>query len=376
MKYLINILFINKEKKKNIFSGNAFYNVNTTKQDTVEITNKNIKIILERNKNYDLTNIMENELNAFHMQTIKTLLFYYASVKKFYKIKSINIELHIKSKINKIELNQYKQVLNNNFSINYNFQLNTLKNIFQIDKKSHAITQALSHFLNATTLTNSNERFEKLWKSFNAIYRYVGNTNKETDGHIAIRKFLLNNSNNFLKSTDIVKNYSTELLRKKLRLRELIKNDYEFKNHTISFVGFIYRYTDYRISELIKQTLVYREKHIKDIFSIKDAKTKFSNLGLNTLYSKYNTNSDKNCVYNEILTYLESNIQNNVQRDIELVAFLCIKYSYFIRNKIFHAERHDYSFTFIQSEQIEELDWINKILETLIFELIDSNNLW
>ena len=62
--------------------------------------------------------------------------------------------------------------------------------------------------------------------------------------------------------------------------------------------------------------------------------------------------------------------------ELEITVFICIKYCYYLRNKIFHAEKQDLTFRFAKNNLIFELEWVNEILETLIIELISANLSW
>jgi hypothetical protein len=111
--------------------------------------------------------------------------------------------------------------------------------------------------------------------------------------------------------------------------------------------------------------------------SIDNVQGKFNKLSnVAFLYTSCRGSASPTCIYDKVTKYLDDNFKNHIVSDIEVVTFICIKYSYYIRNKIFHAEKHDLSFRFIENKLTEELDWINNILETLILELIKVNNSW
>ena len=379
----ISFNYNSKISEEIIFSKEIPYKNSLGNLDKLKISNKFLEIRAERTAIISPKIILENDINTIHIQIIKSLLFYYLHFGKFIEISSIHITRE-KSKIleefiipnNNIKI---QQVLNKTFLLKQSYSFNSLhlQSIFNTDDKSIAIFNSTSYLLKALSSDESSEKFEKLWKAFNSIYRYIGKSENDNTCHIELRKYLINNKSLFPLSTTEVSSLDKKFLRNNLRLRDLILNDYKTKNRTVSFLSFIYRYTDSRISELLQETLVYKEKYLKEINSIKNVEKKFNNLGnITQLYQSCKNNPSTNCIYNKVVNYLQQNIDTNIVSDIEVITFICIKYSYFIRNKIFHAEKHDLSFRFIENNQVGEIKWINNILEILIVELLQNNDRW
>ena len=118
-------------------------------------------------------------------------------------------------------------------------------------------------------------------------------------------------------------------------------NDYSTNNKIIAFKDFVLRYSDERIMNLFRDVLVYRKEYLQ-------------NAGL----------------YDEVNTHIN---QNPIKNDVELVTLLSIKYAYFVRNKMFHGEIPDSTFKIHTDFVDNEIDILNKILSTLIYEIINSN---
>ena len=381
--YRVQILFKTDDDIENIYSENIGYKGSIGNTDSIIISNREINISAERSSIINPKSILDNDTNTIHTQIIKSLLFYYLYYKKFVEIESISIKREKSTVLQEFKLPntdiKLNQVLDSTFKISneFNFEIQHLSSIFENNEKSYALFNAISYLLKANIINESSGKFEKLWKAFNSIYRYFGNGKNENECHRIIRKFLIDNNAVFNLSIDKVKHFDKNLLRQKLRLRDLILNDYETKNLTVTFLSFIFRYSDQRICELLKETLVFREEYLKDILSINNVESKFNQLtNITPLYNSCKNNPSTDCIYNKVTEYLDNNINNNTSSDIELVVFICIKYAYYVRNKIFHAEKHDLSFRFIDNKLTDELEWINDILETLILELIKSNDSW
>ena len=84
----------------------------------------------------------------------------------------------------------------------------------------------------------------------------------------------------------------------------------------------------------------------------------------------------KDFTYNEIVKYLNNHIREKTVLDIKVITFICIKYAYYVRNKIFHAEKHDLSFRLMSNNEINGLTWLNDILQKLIIDLLENNDIW
>lgn len=381
--YIVKIHLNNCGIDKPIFSGGISYKGATNSLDKIVITNKLITIDSKRSAIINPKKILDNDSNTIHIQIIKSLLFYYLYVGKYVAISSIKITREKNEIIEEFTLpnngTPIIQVLNSSFLINnqINFNIENLKDLFENNEKALTLYNSISYILKANVAKESSDKFEKLWKSFNSIYRYLGNGESENKCQRIIRSLIINNESNFQLSKNKITQLDKVILREKIRFRDLILNDYKTKNLTVTFIAFIYRYSDHRICDILKDTLVYREKFIKDISSIENVERKFSKFEhITHIYQNCKNNSSENCIYNSVIEHLENNINNTTTSDIEVVLFICIKYAYYIRNQIFHAEKHDLSFKFTKNNLTDELDWLNDILETLILELISNNNLW
>jgi hypothetical protein len=377
--YTINITFDCPEENTEYFNGGIKYSIDGLKFDKCSINSSSIKIEAERNTNIQPIDILTNDSSTLHTQITKCLLYYYIHRRKFSKITSITVSrkrdtVFVTVTIPKENI-EIEQVVEQNFYINENYILNDIDDIFLMGDKSIALFNGLSYLLKALNTNESSNRFESLWKAFNSIYRYIGKNENENTCLINLRTFMVNNESLFNYSKNIVKNYETSELRKKIQFRNLILNDYPTKNHTVAYIAFLFRNTDKRLLNILLDTLPYREENIKTISSIDKLEGKFNGLNLSHLYNIIKANPDS-LLLNEVKKRIEQSIKNNIKSDIEVVIFICVKYAYFIRNKIFHAEKHDLSFKFIKNNLLYEIDWINNVFESLIVELINCNSEW
>lgn len=351
-------------------------------KDELIVDKQQIIINCYRSSKINLNNIVFSEANSIHNQIIKALIYFYIQANKFSEIEKIiivrknksNEEVKYQLPSKNIDL---EQILNNNYQ-GVNIDHNLIKKLFDKDDKSKALKYALTYLLKSLIDKEPSARFEKLWKSFNSIYRYIGSGRNENECHRILRTYILNNNSNFEKTTELVKNLTIEQLRQRIRVAELIQNDYDSSNKIVSFIAFVYRYSDNMISQLLLENLDYQKDNLESILSIQKIESKFNKFeSIKSIFHNNKNSTDTRIFYKTVKSYLENNISNPVESSkIEIVIFTCIKYSYFVRNKLFHAEKQDLTFRFASNSLINELDWINEVLQSLIIDLINNNGNW
>ena len=286
---------------------------------------------------------MANSSNSINKQILKGLLYYYSLAKKFPKIKTISI---IRNKTNEhdyiYKINHsyiIQPIISKNITI-FCFNKNIIKELFNESERGNVYRIVLSYWLKAIASTERYYKFDHLWRAFNRIYLYESNQIKDLNGLIEMRKFILNNADSFLDTILITNAISYDDLRK-FRWRQLILNDFDTYKKTDAFRNFVFRYSDERIMNLFKDILPYREEFLK-------------NVGL----------------YGDVVSHIN---QDPIIKDGELVTLLSIKYAYFVRNKMFHGEIPDSTFKIYNDNIDNEIDKLNEILSTLIYEILNSD---
>lgn len=274
-------------------------------KDDIEISPTLIKITAFRSSKINLEDIFYNHTSSMYIQILKTLIYFYLNSNKFVLINNISIQRYRDNKkfdSKEIKSSELTQVLTSEFKIlQSKINKQKLTKLFDNDEKGEVILIASSYLAKASSIPDEIETFERLWKAFNRIYKFIGNNQNETNCHITLRTFILKNISKFNLSINKVKMLTSTEIRNKLRWRALILNDYESPSKTKAFHDFVLRYSDKRIMEVIKEILPYRKDNLIS-----------ENL------------------YNKVETHVNSNIQQNHIKDEELVALLCIKYMYFV----------------------------------------------
>lgn len=311
--------------------------------DTFHFFKKSFSIRASRTKAYDGNTIFSNNANSINNQLLKGLLYYYAIARNLPKIKRVSL-IRKRSGIvkynYKLEGTEIIQPITTFVKNPFVFNSDVLKILFEESEKGNAIRNSLSYWLKGISSFERYYKFDHYWRAFNRLFLYQGNTIQDFEGMRQMRKFIINNPQYFQRSIGIIDEYSQSDLRK-YRWRSLILNNFSTIKQIGAYKDFIKRHTDERILKLFKELLPYREEFL-------------INKGL--------------------IQEVEAHINMApIRNSIEIVTLLCIKYAYFVRNKMFHGEIPDCTFKIHNDNLDIEMDNLNKLLSTLIFELLNSN---
>jgi len=348
-KYIIDIYFKKSNNNFIDYQLPSSYSGSRGFEDNIQIKPTHIKIIACRSKKINLDDVFYNHNNSMYIQIIKSIIFFYLNSKVYTTINKISIERFRKQKLldsKEIKSKDLSQILSKNFiPLNTEFKFENLKKLFDDDEKGKAILIASSYIVKASATSDEAERFEHLWKALNKLYKFIGGNKNELNCQVTLRGFILNNSYEFPLSKKNVTRITEEQLYQKLRWRAFISNNFNTLKQTEAFSDFIKRYSDVRIMSVLKKTLDYKEEHLKN----------------------------KN-LYSSTLDYINSKIELNNNLDTEMIAILCIKYMYFVRNKLMHGENIDSTLRLLPNKELNELTWLNSILKALVIDLINCND--
>ena len=341
--YSIRVEFSVSNKECAIGNVYAKYSGGKENIDCFEFSDNSFNLVASRTKIYEDGSILSNNGNSINSQLLKGLLYYYSLARSFPTITKVSI---IRKRVKSADYNYINDCSNivqpitpyhNNPFI---FNRDAIIDVFEESERGNAYRIALSYWLKGVSSSERYYKFDHFWRAFNRLFLYQANTTKDFDGMVVIRQFITDNADYFQRTIDITNELNSDDLRK-FRWRNLILNDYSTNNKIIAFKDFVLRYSDERIMNLFRDVLVYRKEYLQ-------------NAGL----------------YDEVNTHIN---QNPIRNDVELVTLLSIKYAYFVRNKMFHGEIPDSTFKIHTDFVDNEIDILNKILSTLIYEIINSN---
>ncbi|MFD2937096.1 hypothetical protein [Spirosoma flavum] len=349
--YTIEILFDSDSHTKTLFIGPVPYFGSASFFDKFIIQNDKIIIEAKRSAIIPLDNIFYNHFSSLYNQILKSLVFYYASVRKFSKITSIKILRIRQQKVleEKVFNNkEFNQVLDSSFKLDYIIDQDRLQELFNGTSKGQTTLISISYILISNTLLNESDKFEKLWKSFNRLYTHIAGNNQDFSCLRFLRQFVVDHPNILTLSAKRVTSLTTDKLRNAIRWRGMFLDNYDTEAKTQSLKDFVIRYSDKRIMNILLETKYgYRETFLK-------------NKGL----------------FTQVETHIQNAIALDSNNDNEVVSLLTGKYMYFVRNKTFHGEKVDSSFRLLVNKEDNELRFLNSVLEPYLIDLINANDIY
>lgn len=347
--YKIEIMFDTGSQSKSIYSGHVPYFGSSSFTDKFKIYYDKIIIEAKRSAIIPLDNIFYNHFSSLYNQILKSLLFYYTSTRKFNKIISVKISRARSLKIldeKTFKDNQFNQVLDMSFKLNYQIQQDRLQELFLETQKGQSTLIAISYILTSNGELSESDRFEKLWKAFNKLFTQITGEKKDFNCLRKLREFIISNPNILTYSTNIASRLTAGKLRNSIRWRGLLLDNYDTEEKTDAFREFVMRYSDKRIMEILMETgYGYRETFLK-------------NKG----------------IFNSVDAHIKKHITSSTINDHEIITVLTGKYMYFVRNKTFHGEKIDSAFRLSDNKEDKELKFLNSILEPYLFDLINAND--
>lgn len=338
---------------KKLYRGEIDYLGTKNYKDEILINENFIEIIGKRSLKIDLNNIFYNHNNSLYVQILKTLSYYYCEIRRYSEIQKIVVRRESKSKLletKSLNKNDIIQIVTKNFNLNYKLDSKSLQLLFSQSLNGKSFFNSITHLIKSNDSNDEFIRFEKLWKSFEPLYTLIGKKyihhKDDPSGKECLVKtmiFVTKNSSSFYNSLPKVHNITLKELSNLSRWRSFIQD--EFQNSNI-----------YNYKETIKG---YKDYRVLNIF--------FENLDI--MENKL-TNDES---YNGMEKSLSKSVNSEEEMDSDILSVLNINYLYYVRNKFFHGEKIDSSFRLIDNKNLDEIKWLNRILEPFIIDLINLN---
>lgn len=321
-------------------------------KDDFSIKGKSIKITAFRSKKTEITDVFHNANNAMNRQLSKALAYYYSRIGEANLISSIKVTRHLSNNLQdevKIVKKHVRQIVTPSSNLEFLrlIQPTELNNILHESEAGHALLFTLTHLIRSCASTEPFERFEALWRSFNSLYKLKESDTRDATCLIKLRKHMLENTSQYPISCAHVNSMTHDQIFSMVNWRNMILNDYATASQTVALSGFIGRISDPRLIKKIECSLPIRQDFLR---------TK------------------------GLLVQVEAHIQAkkalNVNADIEVASFICLKYLYYARNKLVHAERVHPSFHIVKDKSNEELQisWCSDVLLRLVIDLLNFNS--
>lgn len=345
--YHVNIVFKGTGVSHKIGRVSSGYAGSINYQDTFVFFTKSCNIVMSRTKNYADGTILSNASNTINSQIVKALLCYYALATDFPVVDRISIIRKQSGRPDYVykECSTVSQPILGGALRSSMCNSVVIKGLMEDSQRGLAMRNAMSYWLKGIASNDAYYRFEHIWRAFNGLFMFHGNHPKEFECMRTMRQLILDNAGSFSRSISITNGYTKDELHA-FRWVRMILNDYETRAKNQALVDFVCRYHDGRIMEMLGEKLACRRKFLKE---------------------------DPNKLDVVVDNHINSN--TGTRNDVELVTLLSIKYSYFVRNKIFHGEIADGTFKLMPNNIDHEITCLNNLLETLVLELMDNYHL-
>lgn len=320
-------------------------------KDNILIRENSVIITAYRSKKTSIYDLIHKTNTAMNSQITKALAYYYACMGEANKITSIKATRKLndleqeKETIYKAEI---RQIINSDNDFPHLKQINRtqLKSIFEETEAGKSLLFAVTHLISSCSNVEPFQNFESLWKCFNSIYKIKEGSNQDKTCLESLRAHMVANISMYPLSTNQVSQMTYKDIFSIINWRSMILNDFKNESQTEHFKGFIKRISDARLIKMVDITLSIREEYL-----------------------------DKKGFLQEVKNHIALALAQSKNSDIEVVAFMCLRYLYFARNKIFHAERVHPNFYWAKALTNDEIKITkcNTILTMLIIDLLNFN---
>jgi hypothetical protein len=323
--------------------------------DKIIFFKQKITIQAIRSRKYAPLDIITNKYNSLYGQIFKSLIYLYAVNGAKVNIISIDIERYT-TRTNdpkfSVNISEEEQPIKNNFALRYPMS-NFIKNkIWEENTDAYSIRNILTIWLIAISSIDRYYIFERSWRAFERLCYYKSRaiTNlKEFEAIVNLKDYILNNLHSFQDSLNIASSITSRefnnydwggyIRSEFLPLSKSTKpRPYTeiYQNHLVTCN------TDWRIMKMLNDTLTIRETELRH-----------------------------HGVYNPINTHIITHLRLHTTANEQILCIMCCKYAYFLRNKMFHGEKPDYTFTFSENTIDNKIiDKLNYLFSSLINELL------
>lgn len=327
------------------------YKFSKNHTDKLEISSNTITISGTRSQKPNFDDVFKNNQSEIYFQFIKSYVFYSITNGLIPEIQTIscydkNGDLEKKYNQGDIRNLEQKECPSNLQKINKSKLSIIFKSTHEGTKYLYAATTLIRSFCT----NNENDRFEKIWKSYNSIYRVRNTALQERQCLEHMGDIMRNTPTAFPLSTTYISKCSKDDIRNATRWYAMLENEFitrtNSKKREKKFSNFLTRYYDFRLLEIAQDTIDFKDKF------------------WTTQATRQHT-----------LATITARIANPIQSDIELVDVLCNCYMYYLRNKTLHGEQADHSFRFIPyNKESKTLKFSSDLLFLVICDLINNHN--
>ena len=319
--------------------------------DTIVYLKQKIIIYAIRNGVFKDWQILERRTNTIYEQITKSLLYLYTHNGARVWVGQIDIQR------NSLPASSYKlgkdsQPIVDDFSLSFRISNAVLGYTWRTDPSGYNYRAVLSHFLRAVGAHDRYYRFERYWRAFEQLCMWhskqIGVTSLSEFAALRhMRAFMITNPTLMIESSNVANKIGVHKLKRMFRWRDYIDNCFSVGGQSGTYQTykdyFVLQYSDLRVIGLHKKILPFRESQLRRFGYYSDVK-------------------------NHIDHWLLPS--NRCLCDVEVVALLCCRYCYFLRNKMFHGEVADFTFRFSSHlDDDDAVDILNELLRSAILDV-------
>lgn len=350
--YIIKIEFIKSRPECAIGKRISNYPYSNGKTDIFTFNKASLKIEAVRSTLYKDGEILSSNRKTFYGQILKGLLVYYGLAHDFPQVKSVKI-IRKRKRLPDIvytEAETFLQPLDVDVNTPrfYYLDVSKIDSILEETPKGNTIRIALTYWLKAISMSTNNyyNKFDRLWRSYDRLLLYQGDTTQERIGIPAIKELISQNHILFQKSIAITNSYTVETLRSFSWIKLLYSKTNKFK----------------KVDELARRVTEYKDNRINVLFQ-----EIVSSRKITKILSEAGKLAD-------VQQHFIDN--KNTKKDIDIVLLMSLSYAYYMRCKYFHGEVPDSTFKLQQTNEDIEILRLTELLESVVYELLNNNNIF
>lgn len=323
--------------------------------DEVRFTKQKITITANRSKKYEIDEILKKKGNSLYGQILKCIVFLYLKNGERIRISKITIDRSTTRTIDptiKHDVDKYMQPLANDFTLRFAIPDPIIDLVWKEGKDYANLRSILTHFLCGLSSPDRYYIFEKLWRAFEQLCLFHNRADRDNCDFralAAMRTYIAGHIGDFPEALNEA-NKVSELAFREFDWEGYVKNEFPVladgasrRMYENKFkVFFVTNNRDLRVVKMLKNIVPLRTAEM----------------------AHFGIDADVNSHITSCLALRECHDEN-------VLTMICCKYAYYMRNKMFHGEIPDFTFTFAQgTDDDQRLDKINSLLEFLCYELL------
>lgn len=323
--------------------------------DEVKYSKQKITIIANRSKKFRADEILKKKGNSLYGQILKSIVFLYLKNCERIRITKITIDRTTKRTQDptfEYEIDKYMQPLADDFSLRFAIPDAIIDLIWREGRDYANLRSILTHFLCGLSSPDRYYIFERLWRAFEQLclfHNRADSENRDFKALAAMRTYIAGHLGDFPEALNEANKFSA-LAFKKFDWEGYVKNEFPILADGATRKMYENKFKVYFVTNNRDLRVV---KMLEDIVSLRTAEM-----------THFGIDADVNSHITSYLALRECHDEN-------VLTMICCKYAYYLRNKMFHGEIPDFTFTFAQgTDDDQRLDKINSLLELLCYELL------